>query len=243
MTAAPEGVRLQKVLAAAGVGSRRACDELIEAGRVQVNGTVARPGTRIDPAHDVIRVDGDRIALRSDEAYLALNKPAGVLTAMSDRQGRRCVGDMVPPSLNVRHVGRLDADTEGLLVLTSDGELAHRLTHPSYEVPKLYLAEVAGRVRPADLRALRRGVDLDDGPAAADEARLIQFAAGHSLVELTVHEGRNRIVRRMLEAVGHPVERLVRLQVGPLRLAELRPGRWRHLQRPEVESLMRLVAM
>jgi 23S rRNA pseudouridine2605 synthase len=239
----PSGIRLQKVLAGAGIASRRACDELIAAGRVGVNGRPARPGERVDPERDVVTLDGNRVALSSQLAYLALNKPAGVITAMTDRSGRDCVGDLVPAELRVNHVGRLDADTEGLLLLTNDGDLAHRLTHPSWEVPKRYLAEVTGRLSPTQLRALRQGVDLDDGPAAADRVELVQVQGGHSLVELTLHEGRNRIVRRMLDAVGHPVERLVRVAVGPIRLGELRPGRWRHLSRPETESLMRLVDM
>jgi 23S rRNA pseudouridine2605 synthase len=243
MTSPDPRIRLQKALAGAGVASRRACDNLIQAGRVQVNGVVASPGTRVDPARDEVRLDGARVALSTALAYLALNKPSGMVSAMSDRSGRPCVGDLVPQEIGVKHVGRLDADTEGLLLLTNDGELAHRLTHPSWEVPKAYLAEVSGRVGPPDLRRLRNGLDLDDGPARADAATLVQFAEGHSLVELTIHEGRNRIVRRMFEALGHPVERLVRVRVGPLKLAELRPGRWRHLQRPEVESLMRLVDM
>ncbi len=236
-------VRLQKVLAGAGVGSRRACDELIAAGRVEVNGTLARPGARVDPSRDEVRLDGNRLAISSDLRYLALNKPVGVVTAMSDRRGRPTVADLLPAETTVRHVGRLDADTEGLLLLTNDGQWAHRLTHPSWQVPKVYLAEVAGRVTPAHLRRLRAGIDLADGPAAADVARLVQFDTGHSLVEVTLHEGRNRIVRRMFDAIGRPVERLVRLQIGPIRLGELRPGRWRHLQRPEVESLSRLVGL
>lgn len=198
---------------------------------------------RVDPARDVIRLDGQRVLVNPAQTYLAMNKPVGVLTAMLDRRGRPSVGDLVPRELNVRHVGRLDADTGGLLLLTTDGELAHRLTHPSYLVPKLYLAEVSGRVTPSDLRRLRQGVDLADGPAAADQARLIQSAEGRSLVELSLHEGRNRIVRRMLEAISRPVVQLTRLAVGPVRLGELRPGRWRHLNRQEVESLMRLVDM
>lgn len=239
----PSGIRLQKALSAAGVASRRAAEDLISRGRVEVNGARATLGMRVDPARDVIRVDGQRVAADTDRAYLALNKPVGVLSAMQDKLGRPTVADLVPPELGVRHVGRLDADTAGLLILTNDGELAHRLTHPSFEVPKLYLAEVAGRVTPVELRQLRRGVPLDDGPAAADDVRLLQYAEGHSLIELTLHEGRNRIVRRMLDAVGRPVLQLTRLSVGPLRLGELRAGRWRHLNRPEVESLMRLVDM
>jgi len=243
---APEhrsGVRLQKALAAAGVASRRASEELIAAGRVDVNGEPARLGMRVDPVRDVIRLDGQRLVVNPAQAYLALNKPLGVVSAMLDRRGRPVVGDLVPPELYVRHVGRLDADTGGLLLLTSDGELAHRLTHPSYRVPKLYLAEVAGRMLGSDLRRLQRGVDLDDGPAAADAARSLQYAEGRSLVEVTLHEGRNRIVRRMFEALDHPVVQLTRLAIGPVRLGELRPGRWRHLHRQEVESLMRLVDM
>jgi 23S rRNA pseudouridine2605 synthase len=239
----PTGVRLQKALAGAGIASRRVGDALVAAGRVTVNGVVARPGTRIDPDRDVVAIDGDRVVLGGDRAYLLLHKPLGVLSAMSDPQGRSTVADLVPAELSVHHVGRLDADSEGLLIMTNDGELGHRLTHPSYRVPKRYLADVTGKVTPADLRALRRGVALDDGAASADDAQLVQSVPGHSLVEVTVHEGRNRLVRRMFDAVGHPVERLVRVSIGPLRLGELRAGRWRHLQRAEIESLMRLVDM
>lgn len=232
---------MQKALATAGIGSRRACDALIAEGRVLVNGAVAAPGARIDPDRDEVRVDGSRVSVSQRLTYLALNKPIGVVTAMRDADGRQTVGGLMPAELRVNHVGRLDADTEGLLLLMSDGDLAHRLTHPSYRVPKRYLAEVTGRVSPADLRALRRGVELDDGPASADVARVVQQAGGRALVEVTVHEGRNRVVRRMLAAAGHPVQRLVRLAVGPILLGELRSGRWRHLQRQEVESLQRLV--
>lgn len=218
------GVRLQKVLAAAGVGSRRACEELIAAGRVSVDGeTVVTQGVRVDPARVVVRVDGARIATDTTLVHLVLNKPRGVVSTMSDEQGRPAVGDYVrQPGLF--HVGRLDADSEGLLLLTNDGPLAHRLAHPSYEIPKSYLAEIAAPV-PRDLgKRLRAGVQLEDGPAHADRFRVLGQAAGRAQVEIVLHEGRKHVVRRMLAAVDRPVSRLVRTAVGPVRLGAQRPG-------------------
>jgi 23S rRNA pseudouridine2605 synthase len=237
-----EPVRLQKILAQAGVGSRRACEELIASGRVSVDGEVAVLGQRADPQVAVVRVDGERIAVAPGAVYLALNKPSGVLSAMSDDRGRPCVGDLIPADRpRLFHVGRLDADTEGLLLLTNDGELAHRLAHPSFGVPKLYLAEVPGPVAKDVGRRLRQGVELEDGPASADRFRVLASHGGRAQVELEVHEGRNRLVRRMLEAVGHPVSRLVRLRQGPVSLGDLRPGRTRSLSRAEVAALYRAV--
>lgn len=239
------GVRLQKVLAAAGVGSRRACEQLIAAGRVSVNGRVVDvPGTRVDPARDVVRVDGERVVTAADAVHLAVHKPAGVLSAMSDASGRPCVGDLLAGRrARLFHVGRLDADTEGLLLVMNDGELAHRLAHPSYEVPKTYLAEVIGPL-PRDVgRRLRAGVELTDGPARADSFRVVDAAGARMMVELVVHEGRNRIVRRMLEAVGFPVQRLVRTKVGPVSLGDMRPGKVRPLTGAEVAALYAAVGL
>lgn len=235
------GVRLQKVLAGAGLGSRRACEELIAAGRVQVNGRTATLGTRADPAHDVIRVDGDRLPVAADLVHLAVHKPRGVLSAMVDARGRPCVGDYVRdrgPGLH--HVGRLDSDSEGLLLVTNDGALSHRLMHPSYEVPKRYLVEVDGVVPRALGRTLRAGIDLEDGPVAVDAFSVVDSTPRHSSVEVVLHEGRKHVVRRMFAASGHPVQRLVRTAIGPIRLGDLPPGRVRRLSVPEVQTLYRL---
>jgi 23S rRNA pseudouridine2605 synthase len=229
----PEGERLQKVLARAGLGSRRTCEELIEAGRVTVGGEVAALGRRVDPDHDLVAVDGVPIGIRPDLVHYLLNKPAGVVTTASDPQGRPTVVDLVPAEPRVFPVGRLDADTEGLLVLTNDGDLAHRLTHPSFGVEKEYLAAVEGTPTRGTVRRLREGVDLDDGPTAP--ARVAQV--GPSLLRIAIHEGRNRQVRRMCEAVGHPVTRLVRTRIGPLADRRLAPGEWRPLAVAEVRAL------
>jgi 23S rRNA pseudouridine2605 synthase len=239
-----DGVRLQKVLAQAGVASRRAAEELIAAGRVSVDGKVVREmGRRIDPENAVVHVDGSRIVLGEDKVYLALNKPRGILCTMSDDHGRPCVGDLVVErgmteenfeggSRNrLFHVGRLDADTEGLLLLTNDGELGHRLTHPSFEVAKTYLAEVHGQL-PRDLgRRMREGIELVDSHA------------GRSLVEVVIHEGRKHVVRRLLDEVGFPVQRLVRTAVGDVQLGNQRPGRFRPLNHAEVGSLYKSVGL
>jgi len=232
------GERLQKVLAQAGLGSRRACEELIAAGRVTVNGDVATLGTRADPDLDAIEVDGARIGVRQGLVHYVLNKPAGVVTTASDPQGRPTVVGLVPAEPRVYPVGRLDADTEGLLVLTNDGELANRLTHPSFGVDKEYLADVTGTPSRGALRRLREGVDLDDGPTAPARVSLV----GDHTVRITIHEGRNRQVRRMCEAVGHPVRRLVRVRIGPLADRRLPPGEWRPLTQAEVRALERAAA-
>ena len=241
----PDGVRLQKVLAQAGVGSRRKSEILIDAGRVQVDGHVVRDqGVRIDPARHVVHVDGVRLQLDATRLYLAFNKPAGVVSTMSDEQGRVSLGDFVydrPERLF--HVGRLDSDTEGLILLTNDGELGHRLQHPSHEVPKTYLAEVPGPLARDVGQRLRAGVELDDGPVRVDSFKVVDSQPGKALVEVVLHEGRNRVVRRLLEAVGHPVIRLVRVQVGPVQLGELRQGRWRVLGADEVSALFAAVDM
>ncbi len=241
----PGGVRLQKVLAAAGVGSRRHCEELIGAGRVEVAGQIVRRfGARVDPENQVIRVDGKRIPSRQDVVYLAFNKPVKVLTAMTDDRGRATITDFLGDRAErLFHVGRLDYDTEGLMLLTNDGELAHRLAHPSYEVAKTYLADVPGPI-PRDLgRRLATGVELEDGVAVADKFRVLEQAGGRALVEVTLHEGRNRIVRRMLAEVGHPVSRLVRMSVGPIKLGNLAPGTTRDLTTKEIGELYAAVGL
>jgi 23S rRNA pseudouridine2605 synthase len=241
----PDGsrIRLQKVLAAAGVGSRRACERLIAAGRVEVDGVVAAAlGMRVDPRTAEIRVDGMRINVRDDLVYLALNKPRGVLSAMSDSRGRPTVGDLVADRLErLFHVGRLDADSEGLLLLTNDGELAHRLMHPSFEVAKTYLADVPGPIPRELSRRLRDGVQLHDGLVRVDAFRLVQAEGGRALVEVRLHEGRNHIVRRLLAEVGHPVGRLVRTAIGPVSLGGQRAGSVRSLSTAELASLHELV--
>lgn len=233
------GVRLQKVLAEAGVGSRRACEELIAEGRVEVDGYVVRvQGMRVDPSAAVVKVDGMRVVTAPNHVYLALNKPRGVVTTMHDEHGRPTVGDLVAHrSVRLFHVGRLDAETEGLLLLTNDGELAYRLMHPSHGVRKTYLAEVSGVVSRDALRSLRTGVDLEDGTAKVDVVRVVASGNGRTLLEIIISEGRNRIVRRLCSAVGHPVDRLVRTAVGPVQLGSLKPGKTRRLTRPEIAAL------
>lgn len=232
------GEKLQKVLARAGIASRRVCEELIAQGRVRVDGAVARLGARVDVDAQLVEVDGAPIGLRPDLVHYLLNKPRGVVTTASDPQGRPTVLDLVPASPRVHPVGRLDLDTEGLLLLTNDGELTHRLTHPGFGVDKEYLAQVRGTPSRGALRRLREGVELDDGPTAPAEAS----SPSPGVIRLTIHEGRNRQVRRMCEAVGHPVERLVRTRIGPLRDPQLAPGEWRALTRDEVRALERAVA-
>jgi 23S rRNA pseudouridine2605 synthase len=241
----PEGVRLQKVLARAGIGSRRACEELIAAGRVQVDGvTVRELGIRVDPRRQAIHVDGLRVQLDESLVYLALNKPVGVVSTMNDPEGRPDLGGIVGPrEERLFHVGRLDIGTEGLILLTNDGELANRLAHPRYEVPKTYLAEIAGPV-PRDLgKRLRGGIELDDGPVTVDSFKVVDARPGAALVELVLHEGRNHVVRRVFDEVGHPVTRLVRTQIGPIKLGDLRPGRARAIAGPELGSLLSAVGM
>ncbi len=231
------------MLAAAGLGSRRACEQLIAAGRVSVDGRrVEQMGMRVDPATAVVHVDGARINVRDDLAYLALNKPRGVLSAMSDSRGRSTVGDLVADrSGRLFHVGRLDADSEGLLLLTNDGELAHRLMHPAFGVAKTYLATVAGPVPREVGRRLRAGVVLDDGAVQVDGFRVVHSAAERAIVEVVLHEGRKHIVRRLLDSVALPVQRLVRTAIGPVRLGNQRPGTVRELTRAELSELHRLV--
>lgn len=247
MSEEPEGqlVRLQKVLAAAGIGSRRACEALIEQGRVEVDGKrVREQGMRVDPQTAVIRVDGERVPTAADIAVYVFNKPRGVISTMSDDEGRPCVGDWVAGRTDrLFHVGRLDADTEGLLLLTNDGELANRLVHPSHEVAKTYVATIRGQVPNSALKELRDGVELEDGPARVDSVRIMQKAPDRTLIELVIHEGRNRIVRRMFDEIGYPVSELVRTQLGPVHLGQQRPGILRAITGPELRSLYTAVGL
>ncbi|GAB7007225.1 pseudouridine synthase [Nocardioides sp. AN3] len=233
-------IRLQKLLALAGVASRRRSEELMLEGEVEVNGeVVTRLGTKVDPAIDVIRVSGKRLPPISEKVYLALNKPRGVVSTMSDPEGRRTLQDLVEDRPErLFHVGRLDTDTSGLIILTNDGDFAHRLAHPSYEVDKTYVAEVAGQVYPRVLKQLVEGVTLEDGPVTVSKARIIEAAAAKSIVELVIHEGRNRIMRRLLEHVGHPVTRLTRTRIGPVALGRLKPGELRDLTTDELGELL-----
>lgn len=241
----PEGERLQKVLAHAGLGSRRACEKMIVDGRVEVNGElVVELGRRVHPGRDEIRVDGSRVVVDDNHLTIALHKPAGVESTMAEPTDRPTLLEYTS-RYNTRlfHVGRLDTPTEGLILLTNDGELAHRLAHPSWEVPKTYMARVRGQVKRGLVREMKAGVELEDGPALADSVTIREVGPNASIVELTIHDGRNRIVRRMFEAVGHPVEQLVRTQVGPIRLGDLRAGRSRVIGGPELRSLMDAVKM
>jgi 23S rRNA pseudouridine2605 synthase len=239
MTAQPgEGERLQKVLAQRGLGSRRACEELIAAGRVAVNDEVAALGRRVDANRDRVTVDGVPLGIRPGLVYYALNKPAGVVSTASDPQGRPAVIGLVPTQPRVHPVGRLDADSEGLLLLTNDGDLTFRLTHPRFGVEKEYLVAVEGTPTRGALRQLRQGVVLEDGRTAP--ARVAQV--GEHGLRITIHEGRNRQVRRMCDAVGHPVRRLVRTRIGPVRIGRLGPEEWRELTAGEVRALERAAA-
>ncbi|GLJ61670.1 pseudouridine synthase [Microbacterium barkeri] len=237
-----EGIRLQKVLANAGVASRRVSEQLIVEGRVRVNGTVVTElGTRIDPEKDLVDVDGTAVQLDTTKRYVMLNKPTGVVSTMKDDRGRTDLRRFTREwEERLYNVGRLDADTSGLLVLTNDGELAHVLAHPSFGVTKVYIAKVEGRVTPQTIAKLTRGIELEDGPIAADKARLLDTSGDSSLVELTLHSGRNRIVRRMMAAVGHPVLELVRRQFGPLHLGTLPVGQTRELTKVERGALLTL---
>ena len=241
-------VRLQKLLAQSGVASRRKCEELMLDGEVEVDGeVVTRLGTKVDPRTAVIKVSGRRLPPVSDHVYLVLNKPLGVVSTMSDPEGRRTITDVVAdlleqdPALRLFHVGRLDTDTSGLLLLTNDGDFAHRMAHPSYEVEKTYVAEVAGRVARGTIADLLAGVTLEDGPVQVRRARVIDSTADRSIVELVIHEGRNRIVRRLLDHVGHPVRRLTRTRFGPVELGSLGPGATRELTDDELGALLELV--
>jgi 23S rRNA pseudouridine2605 synthase len=244
----PRGVRLQKVLSQAGIASRRLAEKMIIEGRVEVDGQVVTElGIRVDPDVSMVRVDGARVILDDSLVYLALNKPRGMHSTMSDDRGRPCIGDLVEHRVRgnqkLFHVGRLDADTEGLILLTNDGELAHRLMHPSYEIPKTYVATVAGSVPRGLGKTLREGIELDDGPASVDEFAVVDAIPGKSLVRVTLHEGRKRIVRRLLAAAGFPVQALVRTDIGAVSLGEQRPGSIRALGRNEVGDLYKAVGL
>ncbi len=233
------GERLQKVLARVGVGSRRACDELVRAGRVTVNGERAELGTRVDPERDVVEVDGVPVGLSTDLVYLVLHKPVGVITSAQDTRGRTTVLELVPKHPRVFPVGRLDLDSSGVLLMTNDGEFANRVAHPRYEVRKTYVAEVRGNVARANVRSLARGIELDDGLVRAEHARILASTPGRAMVEIVVREGRNRLVRRMFDAVGLDVASLVRTAIGPVRLGRLKAGQWRQLKRTEILELQR----
>ena len=243
-TEAPEeGIRLQKVLSAAGIASRRASENLIHQGRVEVNGKmVTEQGLRVDPERDSIRVDGSRIPPPRRHVYVVLNKPRGVVSTMEDPEGRPTLSDYLGRRKErLYHVGRLDTDTEGLILLTNDGDFAHRLAHPSYEVPKTYLAEVEGIVNKHTVEKLKAGITLDDGPVRPDRIKLASVASDRSLLVVVMHEGRNRIVRRMFDRVRHPVRRLSRTAVGPVKLGQLPVGELRDLTREELGALLDLL--
>jgi 23S rRNA pseudouridine2605 synthase len=238
----PGPQRLQKVLAAAGVASRRNCEGLIADGRVMVDGHRATLGDKVDPMSAVIYVDGERIVTDASRVYLAMNKPRGVMSTMDDERGRAALADFLPNlSQRVYHVGRLDADSEGLLLLTNDGDLANRLMHPSYGVHKTYLCQVSGPIPRGLGKRLRAGVDLDDGPVTVDEFRVVDSVGRDALVEVVLHEGRKHIVRRLFAEVGHPVNRLIRTAIGPVKLGDLRAGRTRRLTATEIAGLFRVV--
>ncbi|WP_435769947.1 pseudouridine synthase [Nocardioides sp. SYSU DS0651] len=242
-------VRLQKLLAQSGVASRRRCEELMLAGEVEVDGeVVTRLGTKVDPRTAVVKVSGRRLPPVSDHVYLVLNKPRGVVSTMSDPEGRRTLTDVVREwqpedreEVRLFHVGRLDTDTSGLLLLTNDGDFAHRMAHPSFEVEKTYVAEVAGRVAKGTVADLLAGVTLDDGPVQVRRARVLDSMGGRSIVELVIHEGRNRIVRRLLDQVGHPVRQLSRTRFGPVELGGLQAGQIRELTDDELGELLELL--
>ena len=247
-TGEPDGIRLQKVLSQAGIASRRVAEKMIIDGRVEVDGQlVTELGTRVYPHASEIRVDGARVVLDDSLVYLALNKPQGMHSTMSDDRGRPCIGDLIEHRVRgnkkLFHVGRLDADTEGLILLTNDGELAHRLMHPSYEVAKTYLATVKGSVPRGIGKKLRAGIELDDGPVAVDDFAVVDAIPGKTLLRVTLHEGRKRIVRRMLAEVGFPVQTLVRTDIGAVALGEQRPGSIRALRRNEIGELYKAVGL
>jgi 23S rRNA pseudouridine2605 synthase len=233
-------IRLQKLLALAGVASRRGSEILMLNGEVEVNGeVVTRLGTKVDPGKDVVRFGGKRLPPISGKVYLALNKPRGVVSTMSDPEGRRNLSDVVADRPErLFHVGRLDTDTEGLIILTNDGDFAHRLAHPSYEVDKTYVAEVEGEIFPNVRKRLLAGVTLEDGPVTVTKARIMETRKDKSIIELVIHEGRNRIVRRLLDHLDHPVTRLTRTRIGPVRLGSMKPGEMRDLSREELGELL-----
>ncbi|MCH7229746.1 rRNA pseudouridine synthase [Glycomyces sp. L485] len=235
-----EGVRLQKVLSQAGIASRRAAEDLIARGKVKVNGEPARLGQRVDPAEDTIHVSGKRVITDVETVYYAINKPRGIVSTMDDEEGRPSLAEIAKGiDQRVFHVGRLDTDSEGLLLLTNDGELANRIMHPSHGLPKVYRAQVAGILDKPTWKRLLTGVELDDGTAKAEKLKIIDEHAGQSLIEITIHEGRKHIVRRLMDEVGHRVSRLVRTEIGPVKLRNLKPGTIRRLTPDEVGELYR----
>ena len=239
-----EGIRLQKVLSQAGIASRRAAEDLISRGKVKVNGEPARLGQRVDPDKDVIHVSGKRVITDVDTVYFAINKPRGIISTMDDEEGRPSLAEYAKGiDQRVFHVGRLDTDSEGLLLLTNDGELANRIMHPSHGLPKVYRAQVSGIMDKATWNRLLAGVDLEDGPAKADKLKIIDEHAGQSLIEITIHEGRKHIVRRLMDEVDHHVSRLVRTEIGPIKLRNLKPGTVRRLTPDEVGLLYREVGL
>lgn len=239
----PEPERLQKVLAHAGLASRRAVEEMISAGRIRVNGQRAILGQRVDPSKDKVEVDGSLYPLRADLAYYLLNKPVGVVSTSDDPEGRTTVLDLVQVEMRVWPVGRLDIDSEGAILLTNDGDLTHRMSHPSFSFPKTYLAEMQGEVGKPVVKRLEKGVELEDGKTRPAEVKILERGPASTLVELTIKEGRNRQVRRMGEAVGHPVIRLVRSSLGPIAVGRLKPGAFRRLGTVEIRQLYRAVGL
>lgn len=243
-TPADDGIRLQKVLAGAGVGSRRVCEDLIAAGRVTVGGKKAILGRRVDPAKDIIHVDGERVITDVRTVHYAINKPRGVVSTMDDEQGRRNLTEFTTGiGERVFHVGRLDLDSEGLLLLTNDGELAQRLSHPSYEIAKTYRCQVTGFAGPAIARRMAKGITLEDGPVQVDSFKVIDEFGEQALVEVVVHEGRKHVVRRLLAEVGLPVNRLVRTAIGEVKLGNLKPGTLRKLRPDEIAALYKAVGL
>lgn len=241
-----DGVRLQKLMAQAGVASRRVCEQMIEEGRVTVNDEqVTELGVRVNPDKVTVRVDGISIQTNDKLVYMVLNKPKGVVSTMDDPEGRPCINDFLRKSMSTRvfHVGRLDIETEGLLLLTNDGELANRLTHPSYEIPKTYLVQVRGPVESGVGEQMKKGIRLEDGVSRVDAFRLVDSTPGHVLVEVKIHSGKNRIVRRLFDAVGYPVEKLVRVEMGPIRIGSQKQGTIRNLSKVEIGELLAAVDM
>ncbi|WP_394941235.1 pseudouridine synthase [Psychromicrobium sp. YIM B11713] len=243
----PDGIRLQKLMAQAGVASRRVCEEMILEGRVEVDGQIVTElGLRVDPKSSTVAVDGISLQLKENMIYLVFNKPKGVVSTMDDPEGRKNISDFLKNKYaheRLFHVGRLDQATEGLLLLTNDGELANRLTHPKYEVPKTYLVQTKGPMESGISNQLKRGIELEDGVTKVDAFKLVDSTPGHVLVEVVLHSGKNRIVRRLFDAVGYPVERLVRLQVGPIRLGDQKQGTIRVLGNQEVGHLLASVGL
>ncbi|WP_300077974.1 pseudouridine synthase [Propioniciclava sp.] len=242
-----EGIRLQKVLAQAGVASRRTAELMIDEGRIEVNGEpVVEQGRRVDPERDVIRVDGRRIPPPRRHVYLVFNKPRGVVCTMDDPEGRPSITDHLTPAQKANrlyHVGRLDTDSEGLLLLTNDGDFAQRMMHPSHELTKTYVVEVSGEVTPPTLKRLRKGIRLEDGWVNPDRVKVNSSTESRSMLTVVLHSGRNRVIRRMFEQVGHPVRRLTRTHIGPLRLGQLKLGETRELTRDELGSLLDAVKL